>query len=432
MSEHHQTTTPTAASPQVGSLQPDAEVVLLTSPTVPVLDLCRNFAGDSVNTGTSPVPNASAPISTPMTAAFSNSYVIDASDSSPGAITDIFKAFDHPYSPSDSQYVYEGDWLDFMDFSLFPEDPIPAVSASNCVVIETPPAISSSTLTSVLNDPAQPAVDFFSDEWQAFFQSNDYLAWYEQELARGTFDHLVYDDGGSNPSPSVNPALLHAETSSQTVIHSVENKPFAHYDSESSESDSSTTDDDDDDEERAVFNKSFTGDDHPDADSDGVRLAVTCSKSLTDPEMQPLSPMRVPFLNTTDLNDLAVLETLAAESDASGVDSSSDGEEDIRPELDATAIERHYWHRADVKYTFSHDGRKYYMTPEHMHVRFRGVPYSVTKYWEAKRPGSISSFRIMEYFAARGHLGPFREPMYHLLPRRLYRELMEDKENFFF
>jgi hypothetical protein len=72
------------------------------------------------------------------------------------------------------------------------------------------------------------------------------------------------------------------------------------------------------------------------------------------------------------------------------------------------------------------------MTPEHMHVRSRGAPYAVTKYWEKKRTGSISSFRIMEYFSAQGHLGLFRQPVYHLLPRRLYGMLLEDKYNFFF
>lgn len=72
------------------------------------------------------------------------------------------------------------------------------------------------------------------------------------------------------------------------------------------------------------------------------------------------------------------------------------------------------------------------MTAERMASRFQGVPYAIYKYWEGKRTGAISAIRIMEYFAAHGHLGPFREPLYRFLPRRLYRLLMEDKEHFFF
>ena len=76
---------------------------------------------------------------------------------------------------------------------------------------------------------------------------------------------------------------------------------------------------------------------------------------------------------------------------------------------------------------FTHDGRKYYMTAEQMVHRFPGVADALAGYWEAKRQGSISEFKIMQYFSAHGHIGPLRECLYHFLPRRMFRMLMELK-----
>lgn len=166
--------------------------------------------------------------------------------------------------------------------------------------------------------------------------------------------------------------------------------------------------------------------------------------------------MPIPKISSADLDDLAVLVEIAAdeEHDAGydGDDSSDD--EMARPELNPTDILKHYWTKGNVKYTYAfyhhlhylfttltdtrltirvcHAGRKYYMTAEAMHVRFRGVPHAILKFWERKRPSSISSTRIMEYFSIQGHIGPFREPLYRFLARRIQRLLKEDKSNFFF
>lgn len=45
----------------------------------------------------------------------------------------------------------------------------------------------------------------------------------------------------------------------------------------------------------------------------------------------------------------------------------------------------------------------------------------------AKEPGTISHFRIMEYFRICGHEGFPREMLYHLLLRQLFSKLMEHK-----
>lgn len=152
------------------------------------MDLCPFFLDATVDGSTSQdleaVCSPVVPPSVPTDSCLPVD-VIDASDSSPGAITDIFKAFTHPYSPSDSQYVYEGDWLDFMDFPLFPEGPLPAVVASNSVLVDATLGAATYDPDVALANPGDAAVDFFSDEWQSFFQSDAYLSWYSHELARG-------------------------------------------------------------------------------------------------------------------------------------------------------------------------------------------------------------------------------------------------------
>ncbi|KAJ9093748.1 hypothetical protein QFC21_006345 [Naganishia friedmannii] len=145
--------------------------------------------------------------------------------------------------------------------------------------------------------------------------------------------------------------------------------------------------------------------------------------------------MPLPAISSVDLNDLAVLEGISAddsEHDAEyGTDDSSD-EDDALPEILPSDVLKHYWNKGNVKYTVSHAGRKYYLTAEAMNARFRGVPHTILKYWEGKRSSSISSFRIMEYFSIHGHIGPFREPLYRFLPRRIQRLWKEDPYNFFF
>jgi hypothetical protein len=69
------------------------------------------------------------------------------------------------------------------------------------------------------------------------------------------------------------------------------------------------------------------------------------------------------------------------------------------------------------------------MTAEQMVTRFPGTKDALWKFWDEKEPGTMSEFRIMEYFRLNGPEGPLREMLYHLLPRRLFRMLMEHEAN---
>jgi len=83
-----------------------------------------------------------------------------------------------------------------------------------------------------------------------------------------------------------------------------------------------------------------------------------CPPQNVDPasekSRQPSSPVNWLPINHADLDDLALLEVIAADSDTGSDTASSDEEEDTRPVLDVIAIERHYWHRASVKYTYAY------------------------------------------------------------------------------
>ncbi|KAJ9094302.1 hypothetical protein QFC20_006930 [Naganishia adeliensis] len=124
---------------------------------------------------------------------------------------------------------------------------------------------------------------------------------------------------------------------------------------------------------------------------------------------------------------LQLLNSVIEDSDDdSGSDSSSD---EVRPRLTAKDVKRHYWHKGNIKYWFVYQGRKHYVTAEQMVIRFPGTKAALWKFWDDKEPGTISEFRIMEYFRIHGHEGPLREMLYHLLPRRLFPILMEYKAN---
>ncbi|KAI5449713.1 hypothetical protein NCC49_004078 [Naganishia albida] len=69
--------------------------------------------------------------------------------------------------------------------------------------------------------------------------------------------------------------------------------------------------------------------------------------------------------------------------------------------------------------------------------RFPSTKDALWEFWDSKEPGTISEFRIMEYFRIHGHEGALREMLYYLLPRRLFRMLMEHEadgtlDRFFF
>jgi hypothetical protein len=69
------------------------------------------------------------------------------------------------------------------------------------------------------------------------------------------------------------------------------------------------------------------------------------------------------------------------------------------------------------------------MTGEQMVTRFPGPEAALQKFWDDKEPGTISEFRIMEYFRVNGYEGPLREMLTYLLPREFFRILMECKAN---
>ncbi|KAJ9121798.1 hypothetical protein QFC22_002421 [Naganishia vaughanmartiniae] len=106
---------------------------------------------------------------------------------------------------------------------------------------------------------ADPVIDLFSDEWQDFFQSDAYLAWYGQALANGSLDNLNCD---SDP-PNLDPVRLCTEPQPMPGGQGV-----TYYDSDS-DSDSGS-----EDMEDHLVDKSITGDDHPDADGAAAQLAV--------------------------------------------------------------------------------------------------------------------------------------------------------------
>jgi hypothetical protein len=160
-------------------------------------------------------------------------------------------------------------------------------------------------------------------------------------------------------------------------------------------------------------------------------------------------------IDCTDMNDIKLLNPSIEDSDdGSGSDSSSN--EDVKPRLTARDVKRHYWHKGNIKYwyamalsclhasylqlyntRFVYQGRKHYMTAEPMVTRFPGTGAALWKFCDDKEPGTISEFRIMEYFRLNGHEGPLREMLYHLLPRRLFRMLMQHQadgtlDQFFF
>ncbi|KAJ9100349.1 hypothetical protein QFC20_005482 [Naganishia adeliensis] len=379
------------------------------------------------------------------------------------------------YSPSSPKIGSDVDWAEFLDFRMFPYDPVhdeslpepalpnttdfealynsyhascsvyqvsgPNVSFSNSVATQPAPTPSPPSTTFAQHSATCPtivpeATEYTVEDWIAFLQSQEYHDWYQRELASGAFDNLACNPTSippctsSSTSGTINPATFINE-SVNTLNDSLSYPGFTGdaipscYDSDS---DAASADDDGDEDLVQCKNN---GDDHaPDADGGAVRIKV-CNGPMPPTAVEAPSPIAIPFINNSDLNDLIILEELASDS-SDGHDNGSDEEEDCRPEIQPSDVQRHYWNRTNLKYTVSHDGRNYYMSAEHMHTRFRGVPYALKTYWEDKRPESISAFRIMEYFAAHGHLDPLRTPLYHLLARRLYRMLMEDAKNMFF
>lgn len=148
---------------------------------------------------------------------------------------------------------------------------------------------------------------------------------------------------------------------------------------------------------------------------------------------------------TTDIDDIKLLNSAIEDSDD---DSGSDSFDEVRPRLTAKDVKRHYWHKGNIKYwyamssscvhalylqhhtnRFVYQGRKHYVTAEQMVTRLPGTKAALWKFWDDKEPGTISEFRIMEYFRIHGHEGPLREMLYHLLPRRLFPILMDYKAN---
>ncbi|KAJ9096634.1 hypothetical protein QFC20_006350, partial [Naganishia adeliensis] len=67
--------------------------------------------------------------------------------------------------------------------------------------------------------------------------------------------------------------------------------------------------------------------------------------------VEPLSPIAIPFINNSDLNDLIILEELAGDDCSDGHDNGSDEEEDCRPEIQPSDVQRHYWNFTNLKYT---------------------------------------------------------------------------------
>lgn len=128
---------------------------------------------------------------------------------SSAAVTDIFAAFEDAYSPSAPAIIYEGDWSDFLDFSLvcialtrsmllalnlipvqLPEDPTQDVALTNSAFVEPSLELSvnfdacAEALTSE-RTMSDGIIDFGTDEWTSFFGSEGFLSWYDAELSKG-------------------------------------------------------------------------------------------------------------------------------------------------------------------------------------------------------------------------------------------------------
>ncbi|KAJ9091485.1 hypothetical protein QFC20_007625 [Naganishia adeliensis] len=278
------------------------------------------------------------------------------------------------YSPSRPEYIFDGDWQDFCNFDLCNDEgdaklsmPLPSATANVAALVESNPPHSSVTYDpSCIVDPMQ---------LEGFWE------WYMEELRQGSFDSLDFSSaalaGSSILDGCIDPALL-----GHPVL------------------------------------KDTTGpDDGPDDGSD----SSVVSPAFVGFSVHNLDPA------CDDINDInAMMAQDSDGSDASQADteSSDDGEEDDDADyLEPEDIVRHYWHGGNLKYTFTFDGRRYFMTAEEMLDHFGSVRYSLWHYWKAKKAGRIPYWRIIEYLKRHGHHGLLREMMWHLLPRWLQRLL---------
>lgn len=69
------------------------------------------------------------------------------------------------------------------------------------------------------------------------------------------------------------------------------------------------------------------------------------------------------------------------------------------------------------------------MTAEEGITRFPGIKAALWKFWDDKKPGTISEFSIMEYFRVNGHEGPLREMLYQLPSTTISAMSLSNKAN---
>ncbi|KAJ9115724.1 hypothetical protein QFC24_006907 [Naganishia onofrii] len=155
------------------------------------------------------------------------------------------------------------------------------------------------------------------------------------------------------------------------------------------------------------------------ADDDGTQGQVNANLGPNGPIVYRPSTSTVKF-ECVDLHDVGLMmdsDSDTTESAVSTTTSVTESEDDVQY-VEPEDIVRHYWIRGDIKYTFCHNGHRYYMTAEQMEDRFGGVKFALWHYWKVKRAGKIPYARVIDYLKKNGHQGFFREMLWHLLPKR--------------
>ncbi|KAJ9106984.1 hypothetical protein QFC20_003884 [Naganishia adeliensis] len=356
--------------------------------------------GTTALTATTPASVLGTPTASPNTATVYNDDVLP----------DIFRLFNDPYSPSKPQLVYDGDWVNLQNLADYPDgkhhsdvstaknSSVPqdvqayghvgtnvvahqgiAQATANVAAVASS-ATSSDAITDAAQDDSQAVINFLTPEWIAFFQSSAFSDWCAYGMPVDV--SLFFSISSATCSD------LYAFT-------------FAAF------------------PERVIYRH---GTKSPGAGGAVGTIFVIPFECLYTEHLEEISrrPMAV---DSTDINDIKFLNSAIEHADDdSGSDSSS---EEVRPRLTATGVKGHYWHKGNIKYWSHvlHDRRA------NGHSVFGGTKAASWKSWDDKEPGTIFEFRIMEYFRINGHEGPLREMLYHLLPRPLFRILMECKVN---